>query len=158
MAHFNALLRHQGPLTHVSHAHRVASKSTPNVAPTGMYGGGFSMDQDGRRNDGGRYLTMGMEPERTPEEKKLILERTLEMVNQEIEYILATGRAYEALNAQYSRIADNNGGQMSDQLGNKWSYHMAEINRLAERLPTARMEKTRVEAELSRFFYGSLTQ
>ena len=151
MAHFNALLQHQGPLKHVSHAHRVATKPTPNVAPTGMYRGGFSMDQDGRRNDGGRFLTMGMEPERTPEEEKLILERMLEMTNQEIEYILATGRAYEALNAQYSRIADNNGGQMSDQLGNKWSYHMAEINRLAAMLPTARMEKAKVEAQLSRF-------
>jgi len=129
------------------------------AAPTGMYGsGGFSMDHDGRRYDGGRFLTMGMEPERTPEEQKLILERLLEMANQEIEYILATGRAYEALNAQYSRIADNNGGQMSDQLGNKWSYHMAEINRLAARLPTARMEKAKVEAELSRFFYGPLSQ
>ena len=158
MAHFNALLQHQGPLTHVSHAHRVGSKPTSNVAPTGVYRGGFSMDQDGRRNDGGRFLTMGMEPERTPEEQKLILERMLEMTNQEIEYILATGRAYEALNAQYSRIADNNGGQMSDQLGNKWSYHTAEISRLAARLPNAQMEKAKVEAQLSRFYYGLPSQ
>jgi len=125
------------------------------AAPTGMYGsGGFSMDQDGRRNDGGRYLTMGMEPERTPEEQKLILERTLEMANQEIEYIIATGQAYEALNKRYSEIAHYNGGQMSDQLGNKWSYHMAEITRLAARLPNARLDKAKAEAQLSRMAYG----
>jgi hypothetical protein len=152
MAYFNALLQHQGPLKHVGHAHRVATKPTPNVAPTGV--GGFSMDQDGVRYDGGGFLTMGMEPERTPEEEKLIVERVLEMANMEIEYILATGRAYEALNAQYSRIAANNGGQMSDQLGNKWSYHLQEINRLAARLPTARLEKAKAEAQLSRMIHG----
>ena len=149
MAYFNALLQHQGALKHVSHAHRVATEPTPNVAPTGV--GGFSMDQDGHRYDGGQFFSMGMRPERTLEEEKDVLIRHLEILNMEIEYILATGRAYEALNAQYSRIADNNGGQMSDQLGNKWSYHTAEINRLAARLPTARMEKAKVEAQLSRF-------
>ena len=132
------------------------------VPPTGMYGmygsGGFSMDQDGRRNDGGRFLTMGMEPERTPEEEKLILERKLEMANQEIEYILATGQAYEALNKRYSEIANNNGGQMSDQLGNRWSYHMQEITRLAAMLPNARLEKAQVEAQLSRMAYGLPSQ
>ena len=151
---FKSLLQHQGPLTHVSHAHRVGSKPTSNVAPTGVYRGGFSMDQDGRRNDGGRYLTMGMEPERTPEEQKLILERQLEMVNQEIEYILATGRAYEALNAEYDRIVAHNGHAMSDEIGEKWMYHREEIKRLTAGLDHARMMKAKVEAQLSRFYHG----
>ena len=148
MAHFDALLQHQGPLAHVSHAHRVASK------PTGMYRGGFSMDQDGRRNDGGQYLTMGMEPERTDEEEKNALVRHLEILNQEIEYILATGRAYEALNAQYDRIVANNGHAMSNELADKWMYHRNEITRLAAQLEPARMQKAKVEAQLSRFFQG----
>ena len=43
---------------------------------------------------------------------------------------------------------------MSDQLGNKWSYHLQEINRLAARLPTARLEKAKAEAQLSRMIHG----
>ena len=154
MAYFNALLQHHGPLKHVGHAHRVATKPTPNVAPTG----GFTLDQDGVRIDGGRFLTMGMEKERTPEEKKRILERVLEMTNMEIEYILITGRAYEALNAEYVRIADNSGRQMSDQLGNKYSYHVGEIMRLSARLPAARLKKTEVETKLSMMIHGLPSQ
>ena len=162
MSRFHALLQHPGPLKHVDHAHRVATKPEPSVAPTGMYSGfgsgGFSMDQDGRRYDGGRLLTMGMEEERTPEEEKLIVERQLEMANMEIEYIVATGRAYEALNQQYSWIAKQYGGQMSDQLGNKWTYHLAEINRLSAMLPDAQMKKAKYEAQLSRMIHGLPSQ
>ena len=114
------------------------------------------MDQDGVRYDGGRFLAMPQE--RTPKEERLILERKLEMANQEIEYIIATGQAYEALNARYSEIADHNGGQMSDQLGNKWSYHLQEIRRLAAMLPNARLDKAKAEAALSRMIHGLPSQ
>ena len=120
------------------------------AAPTGV--GGFSMNDDGVRYDGGRFFAMPQE--RTPEEERLVLERMLEMANQEIEYIIATGQAYEALNARYGEIANNNGGQMSDQLGNRWSYHMEEISRLAARLPNARLDKAKAEAKLSRMMHG----
>ena len=137
MSRFHALLQHQGPLKHVSHAHRVATKLEPNVAPTGAP----------------QYGSM-MQPERTDEEERDALVRHLEILNQEIEYILATGRAYEALNAQYDRIVANNGHAMSNELADKWMYHRNEIARLAANLEPARMQKAKVEAQLSRFFQG----
>ena len=141
MSRFHALLQHPGPLKHVDHVHRVAAKPEPNVAPTGA-------------PQSFKYANMAGEPERTDEEQRAALVRHLEILNQEIEYILATGRAYEALNAQYDRIVANNGHAMSNEVAEKWMYHREEIKRLTAGLETARMMKAKVEAQLSRFYNG----
>ena len=141
MSHFYALLQHPGPLKHVDHAHRVATKPEPNVAPTGAPQS-FS------------YPSLAGEPERTDEEEKAALVRDREILNQEIEYILATGRAYEALNAEYDRIVAHNGHAMSNEIAEKWMYHREEIKRLTAGLEYARMQKAKVEAQLSRFYHG----
>ena len=145
MAHFNALLQHQGPLRHASHAHRVATR--PAVAPTA----GFSMDDDGVVYGG---MPMSFPPERTPEEQLWIQQRRLEITNQEIAFILATGQAYQALNAQYSEIARNNGGQMCDLVGNRFGYHLREVERLSGMLESAYDKKKEVEDKLSRMMHG----
>ena len=141
MAHFNALLQHQGPLKHASHAHRVATR--PAVAPTA----GFSMDDDGVVYGG---MPMSSPPELTLEEQGWVLEN----INQEIAFILATGQAYQALNARYSEIAANNGGQMSDLVGNRFGYHLQEVERLSGMLESARVKKAAAEAKLSRMIHG----
>jgi hypothetical protein len=145
MAHFNALLQHQGPLKHASHAHRLATK--PAVAPTA----GFSMDDDGVVYGG---MPLNFPPERTPEEQRDVLERSLEIANQEVAFILATGQAYEALNKRYSEIAAHNGGQMSDQVGDRFGYHIREVQRLHGMLQPAYMAKAAAEAKLSRMIHG----
>ena len=139
-----ALLQHKGPLKHVNHAHRFAK--TPTPTPTC-----FTYDEFGNLQG---LPPWHQEPERTPEEKKQVLQRSLADTNQNIAAVIAIGQAYEALVQKFREMARQNGEHMTHLVGNKFSFYLAEIDKLSTELARLRNEKVVTETKLSVMMHG----
>ena len=139
-----ALLQHKGPLKHVNHAHRFAKTPTPTPTPTCV-----TYDEFGRVQ-GPRYP----EPERTPKEEKQVLEWSLADTNQNIAAVIAIGQGYQALVQKLREMAQQNGGNMTHLVGNKFTFYLTEIDKLSTELARLRDEKVATETKLSVMMHG----
>ena len=137
-----ALLQYKGPLKHVNHAHRLPKAPKPTS---------FTYDEYGRVQG---VSPWHQEPERTPEEEKQVLEWALSDTNQNIAAVIAIGQAYEGLVQKFREMANQNGGHMPTMIGIKFSFYLAEIDKLSAELARLRAEKLSQETKLSVMMHG----